>query len=415
MILTPSARRLLALALPAFVVGIAASLILLGLSGAAELLQGWLWSTVPAGLGIDGFSPFWILLMLTLTGLAVGLVIQYAPGHAGPDPATVGLLAPPLAVRALPGLILALVLMLAGGVSLGPEYPIMTVNVALAVAIGGRFLPAIAGAGWVGLAFAGTIGAMFGTPVAAALLLSESMGGDPKVPLWDRLFAPLVAAAAGAQTTMLLAGPSFALEVPDYPGIAVGDIIAASLVAMVAAIIGMVAVYVFPAAHAAFSRLGNPIVIATTGGLILGILGVIGGPVTLFKGLEEMQELNADAAGYTAAGLAIIVVVKLAALLVAATSGFRGGRIFPAVFIGVAIGLCAAALVPSIASGLWIAGGVLGMLLAVSRSGWLAIFMAIAVIPDVELLPVIVIAALPAWLIVAGRPQMEIPQQEATT
>jgi hypothetical protein len=41
----------------------------------------------PAKLGISFDSPAWIILMLTLTGIAVGLVIRFSPGHAGPDPA----------------------------------------------------------------------------------------------------------------------------------------------------------------------------------------------------------------------------------------------------------------------------------------------------------------------------------------
>ena len=59
---------------------------------------------------------------------------------------------------------------------------------------------------------------MFGTPVGAALVLSESPAGGSRGALWDRLFAPLVAAGAGALTTDLLEGPSFSLVVEPYPG-----------------------------------------------------------------------------------------------------------------------------------------------------------------------------------------------------
>jgi hypothetical protein len=48
----------------------------------------------------------------------------------------------------LPGLALALILMLAGGVSLGPENLIMAVNTGLVVALGSRFLPAIGASAW---------------------------------------------------------------------------------------------------------------------------------------------------------------------------------------------------------------------------------------------------------------------------
>ena len=82
-----------------------------------------------------GFT-LWIIGVLTLTGIAVGLVIRFSQGHAGPDPACEPLIGAPVPPSALPGLIVALILGLAGGVSLGPEHLIMTVNIALAVAIG---------------------------------------------------------------------------------------------------------------------------------------------------------------------------------------------------------------------------------------------------------------------------------------
>lgn len=406
-LLTPQARRLVGLAVPAAVIGVGTSVVLLLISGVAEALEHWLWNDLPATLGVDPNGPAWIFGLLTLSGLAVGLVIAYAPGHAGDDPATEGLVAPVLPVGALPGMVLAVILVLAGGVSLGPEYPIMAINIAVTVFVGSRAIARVPGRAWIGLAFAGTIGALFGTPVAAALLLSESMTASEE-PLWDRLFAPLVAAAAGAQTTMVLGGATFALAVPDYPGIQFGDILSACAVAVVAAILAMVAVYVFPYSHAFFSRFRNPVLITLAGGVVLGVLGVIGGPITLFKGLTQMKELTENAETYSAGALAAIALIKLAALVVAATSRFRGGRIFPAVFVGVAFGLFASTLLPGIPIPIGVSAGVLGILLAITRSGWLAIFMGIALVPDTQLLPVICIAALPAWLIVTGRPIMQV-------
>src|SRR5690606_23161348 len=124
-------------------------------------------------------------------------------GHAGPDPATEPLIGAPVDTAALPGLIIALIIGLAGGVSLGPEHPVMAVNIALAVAVGSRVFPRVNALDWTILASAGTIGALFGTPVAAALIFSQTLSGNTEIPLWDRLFAPLLAAAAGALTTSL--------------------------------------------------------------------------------------------------------------------------------------------------------------------------------------------------------------------
>ena len=68
----------------------------------------------------------------------------------------------------------------------------------------------------------------------------------------------------------------------------------------------------------------------TVGGLILGILGFIGGPITMFKGLTQMGELLKDPGQYDAGQLAVIAGIKIVALLVAASALFRGGRVFPA-------------------------------------------------------------------------------------
>ena len=133
-------------------------------------------------------GPGSIFLVLTLAGLVIGLVVAAVPGHAGPDPATTELAAPPLPMGTLPGLAVAMILMLASGVSLGPENPILAINIGLAAGFGLKLIPR-SPPSWRGLAFAGTIGAMFGTPVAAALLLSE-LPGNPRIRLWDRLFAP---------------------------------------------------------------------------------------------------------------------------------------------------------------------------------------------------------------------------------
>lgn len=201
--LHPRARTMLLLSLPAVAIGIASSLILIVVMKIASVLQNLLWQRLPGTLGIAQDSPLWIIGVLTLTGIAVGLVIRFSQGHAGPDPACEPLIGAPVPPSALPGLIVALILGLAGGVSLGPEHPIMTVNIALAVAIGARLLPRVNRMEWTILASAGTIGALFGTPVAAALIFSQTLNGSSEVPLWDRLFAPLMAAAAGALTTGL--------------------------------------------------------------------------------------------------------------------------------------------------------------------------------------------------------------------
>ncbi|WP_369224260.1 ion channel protein [Streptomyces sp. R39] len=403
------ARALLPLILPALVVGVGSSLLFLLVSSSAERLQHVLWNNLPDALGIGRYSVLWMLVMLTATGIAVGLVVWKVPGHAGPDPATLGLEAVALPPVVLPGLLLATALMLAGGPSLGPENPIIAVNVGLALWLGRLAAPRLPGSLWPALADAATLGALFGTPVAAALVISEALAGKPlKGALWDNLFGPLIAAAAGAMTTDLLARPTLDLGLPALGRTRWPDLLAALLIAPAAALLGMAAVRAFPYVNGVFRRLGHPMVALPVGGFVLGLLGALGGRLTLFKGLDQVAELAKDPDGWSAGQFAVMTAVKLAALTVAAACGFRGGRIFPSVFIGSAFGLCAHALVPAVQPSVGVVAGVLGMLLAITRQGWVSLFTAAVLVASPSVIVLLSIASLPAWLLVTGRPRMQL-------
>ena len=77
-----SPRQLLVLAIPAIVLGAFAALLLWALEQLADLLSGVLWDTLPDALGVDP-NGWWIVLILTLTGLAVGIGLRFMPGHGG--------------------------------------------------------------------------------------------------------------------------------------------------------------------------------------------------------------------------------------------------------------------------------------------------------------------------------------------
>ncbi|WP_440711459.1 ion channel protein [Herbiconiux sp. YIM B11900] len=401
------ARRLLRLSIPAILVGVVSALILYAIDEISALAEHGIWTALPAALGIDPSAGWWIFGVLSITGLVVGLVLLLVPGHGGRDSATTELIAPPLPLKALPSLALVAVIGLAGGVSLGPENPIIAINTGILVALLARLWPVIPPNLVVMLAAAATIGALFGTPVAAALVFTGvvgTLGGEGA--LWDKLFLPLLAAAAGSLTMTLLAHPSLTVPLPAYDSIAAVDLLSAAVIAAVAAGLGIAAASVFPALHGAFRMLRDPVFYVTLGGVLLGVLGAVGGPITLFKGLEQTGELAVDRADYSAGQLALIVAVKLVALVIAAAAGFRGGRIFPAVFIGTAVGLLATALIPSIPVTVAIAAGVMGMVLAIARDGWIALFIAVAVAGSVTVLAVLCIAILPVWLLVSRAPEM---------
>src|SRR5690606_15364126 len=93
-------------------------------------------------------------------------------------------------------------------------------------------------------------------------------------------------------------------------------------------------------------------------------------------------------------------------------AGFRGGRIFPVVFIGAALGVLAAAVVPALPLALAVACGVMGITLAATRDGWMAMFVGVAVVGDIEVLALLCIIILPVWLLVTKAPELIVHPRE---
>ncbi|MFZ2512443.1 MAG: ion channel protein [Gordonia sp. (in: high G+C Gram-positive bacteria)] len=409
-----SPRKLLALAIPTILLGACAAGILWVIEKVADQWQQTLWDRIPDALGVDP-SGWWIILVLTLTGLAVGLCLQFFPGHGGPDSATTELIEEPLHLSALPGVIAVTILALGGGVSLGPENPIIAVNVAIIVFLLSRLIPAVPSEVGVMIAGAATVGALFGTPVAAALIFTEVLAAIAgKGSLWDKLFLPLVAAGSGTIAMKWMGGQHLGFNLPAYGSPSAPDLLYGILVACAGVAIGLAMLYLFSFTWRALHSMRSRILIPLVGGLILGILGFIGGPITMFKGLAETGQLLADPAGYSRSELTLIIVIKALALAIAASALFRGGRIFPATFLGVAVGLLGHAMIPNLPLTLAVACGVLGVLLVVSRDGWLALFVAVAIPGDITVLPVLCVVVLPAWLLVTRQPEFRIMPEPAT-
>jgi H+/Cl- antiporter ClcA len=408
-----SVRGLILGAIPALIIGVGSAIALQLVDLISGSLSDVLWKTLPAAFGATNATPWWIFTVLTITGGLIGLVVWLMPGHAGLDSATTELDGPFPPMSALPSLAIVLVLALAGGVSLGPENPIISINAALAISLVGRMTTRMPAPLLAMLALAGTIGAMFDTPVAGALLFTGAVAGTA-LPgsLWDKLFLPLVAGAAGAVTALLMGGSPLIFHMPSMGPFEPIYLLTGLIVAAAAAVIAIVMIWVFPYVHRAFHALRNPFLFTLLGGAVLGVLGMIGGPITMFKGAEQTIELLEHPTDYSAGQLAAAAGIKILALLVAASAGFRGGRIFPAVFVGAALGLLGHALIPGLPVALAVACGVLGFVLAVARDGWIALFLAVALIGDASVLSILCIVIIPVWLIVTKAPAMLIKRQE---
>ncbi|EFE0709682.1 ion channel protein, partial [Escherichia coli] len=70
--------------------------------------------------------------------------------------------------------------------------------------------------------------------------------------------------------------------------------------------------------------------------------------------------------------------------------------------------------VPAVPAAITVSCAILGIVLVVTRDGWLSLFMAAVVVPNTTLLPLLCIVMLPAWLLLAGKPMMMVnrPKQQ---
>ena len=83
-----------------------------------------------------------------------------------------------------------------------------------------------------------------------------------------------------------------------------------------------------------FNRLPIPsIATPTLGGAVFGVIGVAL-PLTLFTGSAQLKSVLQDAGTLGIGLLVAILVAKILAFVVSVGSGFVGGPIFPALFIG---------------------------------------------------------------------------------
>ncbi len=74
-------------------------------------------------------------------------------------------------------------------------------------------------------------------------------------------------------------------------------------------------------------------------GLILGVLYLIGGQTVQFSGSEGLKLLSENPSQYGLAALCGLIVVKLLATSWSLTSGYRGGLVFPSIYMGVTLSL----------------------------------------------------------------------------
>jgi len=364
-------RSYVALLVLAAIVGVPISAVAWGFLALVSKLQGWIFTSLPNGLGFHGEPPWWPVPLLMLSGLLVALTIRHLPGTGGHSPAD-GFKAgggPPAPVE-LPGIILAALATLSLGAVLGPEAPLIAIGGGLgvlAIRLVKRDAPPRTAAVVAAAGSFASISALLGSPLVGAFLLMEA-SGLAGATMELVLLPGLVAAGVGSLIFIGLGAWSglgtFSLAIPDLPkaghpnvaqflwALAIGV-----LAALLASGIRRLALFLRPFVERRMVLL-TPVAGLAVAGLAIAFAEGTGksSSEVLFSGQDALGPFVNSAATYTAAAVVLLIVCKALAYSIS-MSGFRGGPIFPAIFLGAAGGVALShlpglPLVPAVAVGI---------------------------------------------------------------
>lgn len=341
-------RDLARLTLLGALVGLPAGVAAFAFVGAVHVLQDLLWTELPEALGTDE-PPWFLVLGLPVVAALLVAAARGLPGDGGHDPVA-GLSMAALPPVAAGSVALAALAGLGFGVVLGPEAPLMTLG-----GIVGVWLTSWTGVtgrarGLLGVSGAsGAISTLFGGPLVAGIMLLEAGAGA----LAAATLLPPLAAAAVAYVLVTGFGdwagvPVAGLAVPDLPEydhVHPGSLLLALVVGVVAAVVISGVRRLARALQGTEPRVGRlPLLLAS--GLGVGVLALAAGALgadprdVLFSGQSSIPTLLA---GESVGVALVLVVAKGLAYAISMSGGFRGGPIFPAIFLGVGLAAVAVA------------------------------------------------------------------------
>ncbi len=412
-------RNYLRLLFLAAVIGVPVSAVAYGYLKLVSLLQGWLFQSVPDGLGFHGPPVWWPLPLLAVAGLVVASTIRYLPGTAGHSPAD-GFQAGGASPQPidLPGVVVASLATLSLGVVLGPEAPLIAIGGILgviAVRLASREAPPTALTVMAAAGSFAAISTLFGSPIAGAFLLMEATGlGGTMLGLV--LLPGLLAAGVG---TLIFVGldsltgfGTFSLAIPGLPPFQhpTGAMFLWALVfGLVAALVGTVIRLIGLAVRPLVERRLIPF--TAVAGLAIAGLAIAFAEGTghsssevLFSGQSALPGLVGDAAGWTVGALGLLVVCKSLAYGISLSS-FRGGPVFPSMFIGAAAGVAAShlpglSLVPGVAMGI---GAMCTVMLKLPFTSTLLATL-LLYSDGLAVMPLVIVAVVVAYVAVAWMP-----------
>jgi len=327
-------------------VGIPAGLVAALFLGFVHDLEHWLWTDLPDALG-ESSPPWYLVLGLPVVGAAIVAAARLLlPGDGGHPPLE-GLHAGVVPVSHGPGIALAAIGTLSFGAVLGPEAPVVALGAVMAIAVtwfarlGERESTVLATAG----SFS-AISALFGGPLVGGVLLVES-GMGLGAALLPALLPGFVAAAVGYLIFVGfgdwggLNAPGLVVpDLPLYEGTHLLDL-------LVAIAVGVATAVVVVAINRAATRLEGEgggrlgmVAFLIAGGFAVGLIALVADGLgtdsqnVLFSGQASIPALIAE----TSTGVVLLLIVaKALAYAVSLACGFRGGPIFPAIFLGIGL------------------------------------------------------------------------------
>lgn len=229
-------------------------------------------------------------------------------------------------------------LSLLAGASLGPEAILVPACMLAGAYIGAKILPGqplaiklLAGLGFVALFAAFFKSFLIG--VLAVFLVAK----QTKTKVTPELFGLAVLASASTIVTLHFLDSNAFFRLPHYDwSVNMGSLAAIGLLFFA----GFGANYLLNALHEAFSKLHKLYVAkevwwikGAIAGLGLGILYLLGGSLVQFTGNESIVPMLQDAASLGVIGLLWILAIKFLAISWSKTMGYRGGLVFPMVFV----------------------------------------------------------------------------------
>jgi H+/Cl- antiporter ClcA len=359
----------LKLLLLAGLLGIPLSVTAFGFLVGVHELEHVVWHTLPHELGYDHVPAWWPILALGLAGVLVALAVLHLPGHGGHVPAD-GLGAGATPPSHVPGVVLGAGASLVLGAVVGPEAPLIALGSGLALLAIRRTTAAgsveissvIAASG-----SAAAISAIFGNPLIAAVLLVEVLGLARRQTMLVVLPC-LVSSGIGAlvftglgRWTGLKIG---ALAIPDLESTRL-HVAEVAWAVPVAVAVGVLTWLVFVVGRRTAALAKERVLAVTVGaGLLAGGSAAAYALVTdhssaevALSGQATLSVLATDPGAWSTGALLALLLCK--GLAYALSIGvFRGGPVFPAIFLGAAIGVVAStwlpglSLVPALAIGM---------------------------------------------------------------